>query len=242
MIKINKVSKIFNEHYANKDISFSVAKGQITGILGPNGSGKTTLFRQITGFIKSDEGDIVIDQINPWNNQHKIFSNVGYILGETVFFDNLRPNIYLKNYLSLRNFTDFDFLNYLIDYFELDLNKNIKNLSKGNKQKVAIIAALCVKPKILILDEPTSGLDPFMQKKFVNMLREFSKKYMTTVLISSHTLPEIRELCDNVILLKKGEVVSNVNIKGISENKLNDLFNKTYPELVEIELPKEKDE
>ncbi|WP_338984401.1 ATP-binding cassette domain-containing protein [Spiroplasma endosymbiont of Diplazon laetatorius] len=227
MIKINNISKIYGSYLANEDITLTIEKGEIFGVLGPNGAGKTTLISQIMGFIKSTKGDIIINGFNPWLEAEKVMNSVGFIAGEIKLYENMKVKDFIKIYKNLNENVDDSFLSNLIKLFELDLNKKIKLLSKGNKQKVSIICSLMSKPKILILDEPTSGLDPIMQNKF-NILMLELKKQGTTIILCSHIFQEIEKLCDRVVLLKEGKMVEVINLVEGPKIDLEKKFNETF--------------
>lgn len=202
MIKINNVTK----NYGNFNINLSLDDNEIIGLIGANGAGKTTLIRQIMGFIKSDEGSIIVDDLDAFEKRSQIMKNVGYISGEAKLPKQKTAKQFFNFIKTYNENLDDNYLSYLIDHFDLDVTKKISKLSKGNKQKVSIISALATKPKLLILDEPTSGLDPFLQNKFNKLILEF-KKDGASILMCSHIVSDIEEICEKIIVIKKGKVV-----------------------------------
>ncbi|WP_342268631.1 ATP-binding cassette domain-containing protein [Spiroplasma endosymbiont of Aspidapion aeneum] len=224
--------KDITKDYGNKkgvfNVNISINKGQIYGIIGPNGAGKTTLIRMIMGFVKPQIGEVVIDDVNTWNNSKIIMDKVGYVSGEVTMYEKMTGRSFIKLVEHTKNGINRDFLDNLITYFDVDLNTKIKMLSKGNKQKLAIISALMHDPDYIILDEPTSGLDPLMQLKFNDLLLNLNKKMKKTILLCSHIFQEIEAVCDIVCFLKEGKVIDEFiadrdNISNI-ENKFKELF------------------
>ncbi|AKU80086.1 ABC transporter ATP-binding protein [Spiroplasma turonicum] len=231
MIEIKNINKSNGDFQANKNISLKVNNGEFVGILGPNGAGKTTLINQVMGFLKPDSGSISINKYDTWLNHDSVIEKVGFIAGEIKLYENIKVKQLLNIKKKFINELDETYLKSLITYFELDLNKKIKKLSKGNKQKVAIILSLMSKPDVLILDEPTSGLDPIMQEKFVILLKKFKEKHKT-VILCSHIYAEIDKLCDRVIFIKNGELIkeSNMDNRLSIEKEFNLLFGDTINE------------
>ena len=182
-------------------------KRQIHGLLGENGAGKTTTMRCLLGLSYSDYGEMYINQEKISKKNHNIRRNTAYLAGDFRPYENIKPIEYFKYILKLENNKSDRYLE-LSELFKLDLNKKIKELSKGNKQKVGIVQAFMRNSDILILDEPTSGLDPNYQRVFRELI--FSeKKAGKTILLSSHDLLEISNCCDYVTIIKEGKVISS---------------------------------
>ncbi|ARU91737.1 ABC transporter ATP-binding protein [Spiroplasma clarkii] len=229
MINIKNVSKHFQEKTANKKISIEVKPNEIFGILGPNGAGKTTLIRQVLGFIKPDSGEILINNVNPWNNSKKLMLDVGYLAGEIATYDFMTGREFIDFNIKFKQNTNKEFLQDLIDYFDFEpsLKTKIKRMSKGTKQKVSIIVATMNKPKFLILDEPTSGLDPVMQDKFNKLILKL-KKEGTTVLLCSHMFAEVIKLCERACFIKDGTIIREIATDSLSVESLEKDFLALY--------------
>ncbi|MCL2570351.1 MAG: ABC transporter ATP-binding protein [Firmicutes bacterium] len=213
------------------DIDFEVRKGQVVGFLGPNGAGKTTTIRCILGFMKAQSGTVTVNGIDCFNNAPQVAKYVGYIAGEPSFPDGMSGIEFLRFLIDLRiseqgevkegeNKLDKEILtqrmNTLVQYFELNANTKIKRMSKGMKQKTAIVAAFMHDPEVIILDEPTSGLDPLMQAKFIDMLQN-EKKRGKTILISSHMFAEIERTADRVLIIRDGRIVAEDQVKNLKK-------------------------
>lgn len=222
VIETFNLTKEYSPNVGCFDINLSIDKGEVYGFIGPNGAGKTTVIRQLIGFIKPTTGTGKIMDLDIWNNASKIMQNLGYLAGEVALPPYMTGFQYLKVISSIRGDVDWEYIKKLINYFELDCKRKISKMSKGMKQKVAIISAFMHKPKILILDEPTSGLDPLMQEKFKKILNN-AKKDGATIFISSHIFGEIESTCDRVGFIKKGKLISEISIDEIKKNS-----NKIY--------------
>ncbi|WP_338969635.1 ATP-binding cassette domain-containing protein [Spiroplasma endosymbiont of Labia minor] len=227
MIEINNVTKSYGHNIGNFNLNIKINDGEVYGILGPNGAGKTTLIQQVMGFIKTDEGEILIDGVNPWKNSRKVMESVGYVAGEISLYENLKGIEYLKLVAKIKRNVDEDFLNKLIEHFDIDTTRKIKKMSKGMKQKIALISAAMLKPKFLVLDEPTSGLDPVMQEQF-NKLVERLKKEGTTILMCSHIFGEVVKLCDRVGFIKDGRLIKEIAIQSNDILKLENEFKSLF--------------
>ncbi|WP_339022605.1 ABC transporter ATP-binding protein [Spiroplasma endosymbiont of Crioceris asparagi] len=235
MIEIKNISKTYGKNVGNFNINLNVEDGKVLGILGPNGAGKSTLIRQIMGFISSDSGEIKFDNLDIKKCREKILEQIGYISGELNLFDNLKGKQYINLSNTFKKNVDKDFVEKLVDYFQLDTERKIKKMSKGMKQKVAIIAAFMNKPKYLILDEPSSGLDPVMQKRFIKLVKKMKEEYNSTIIICSHIFEEIIDSADEIVFLKEGKIVDQFQaseIKKIEELKIK--FADIYKDEVEI--------
>ncbi|QEH61772.1 ABC transporter ATP-binding protein [Spiroplasma chinense] len=230
MIKIENITKDFGNDAGNFGISLSIKEGEIYGIMGANGSGKSTLLRQILGFLKPDSGEIYVNNKDPFNNSQILMSYIGYIPGELSLFNTITGISYLKICANLKGNVDWSFVEKLINFFKLDVNKKIKKMSSGMKQKLAIISALMHKPKILVLDEPTRGLDISATEQFKEIILIFKNEFKSTIIFCSHVFDEINDTCDKVIFINQGRFVKeflideNSNFKVIKEEFL--LMNK----------------
>ncbi|MEA4987688.1 MAG: ABC transporter ATP-binding protein [Anaerovorax sp.] len=206
VISINNLTKDYGNGKGIFDLNLQINSGEVFGYLGPNGAGKTTTIRHLLGFLNSDKGFCQIDKYNCRQDSAKIQKTLGYLPGEIAFFEDMNGMEYLKFIAKLRRMTDFSKMNELISYFELDPKGKIKKMSKGMKQKIAIVSAFMHNPETLILDEPTSGLDPLMQNKFVQLILS-EKKEGKTILMSSHSFEEIERTCDRTGIIKNGRLI-----------------------------------
>lgn len=227
-LNLLNVSKSYGLNKGIANISFELSLGEIFGFLGPNGAGKTTTIRTIMNFIKPTSGSINIFGLDSVSDSTQTKQMVGYLSGELALYDDMTGR-QLLNYLSAYNDgVNSEVILELQEMFDVDLDKKIHELSKGNRQKIGIIQAFMHKPKLLILDEPTSGLDPLMQEKFFELL--FSvKKQGSTVFFSSHNIAEVQRVADRVGFIKGGELigVEDVNkLRGLDVHQLKVRFGK----------------
>ncbi|MEJ2757558.1 MAG: ABC transporter ATP-binding protein [Anaerolineales bacterium] len=206
-IEIKDLVKYYGKLQALKGVTLNVEDGEVMGFLGPNGAGKTTTIRCMLDMIRPQGGSIRIFGIDPQKNPVEVRKLVGYLPGELNLDGNLKVLDALHYFGSLRhNQIDWNYVNSLADRIELDVNHSIKNLSKGNKQKVGILQALMHQPRLLILDEPTSGLDPLMQQEVYRILRE-ARREGTTIFFSSHIINEVGEIADRVAIIREGVII-----------------------------------
>lgn len=219
MIKISHIRKSFDENEAIENISLTVNKGSIYGLLGSNGAGKTTLLKILSGLYIPDEGLIAIDGQSVFENpdvKNKIF-----FIPDTPYF---LPHYTLKQMAQFyqSNYPRWNEQRYqeLVDMFQIDVHKKIHRYSKGIQRQVAFILALSTVPEVLLLDEPLDGLDPVMRKKVKGLLIDDVAEREMTVLISSHNLREVEDLCDFVGIMHKGQMMI--------EKELDDLKSDTH--------------
>ena len=227
--------KNFTKDYGNEkgvfDVSIGIEKGEVYGYLGPNGAGKSTTLRHLMGFSKPDSGTLSINNLDCWNDKTAIKKDIGYLPGEIALPEDMTGIAYLKLIDKLRKTNDLSYAEDLIEYFEIDTHMQINKMSKGMKQKIAIIMALMHNPEILLLDEPTSGLDPLMQEKFIRLIKR-EKQNGKTIILSSHIFEEISKVCDRVGIIKRGKLIKEVVMKDFKHSE-----NKTY----KIEFKNEND-
>jgi ABC-2 type transport system ATP-binding protein len=205
-IKLKHITKDYGNNRGVFDINFEIYKGEIFGFVGTNGSGKTTTIRQIMGFLKPNIGSIDVKKLDAYRDATEAKKYIGYVPGEIAFPDLPSGTAFIESQAEFLKLKNLDYANELVKILQIDLRANPRKMSKGMKQKTAIIAALMNDPDILLLDEPTTGLDPLMRKKFLEVLKiEKSKK--KTILISSHIFEELETLCDRVALIKDGKII-----------------------------------
>ncbi len=211
IIKIENLTKDYGDGRGIFDINLEVERGEIFGYVGTNGSGKTTTIRNMLGFVFPDSGSIEIDGVNPVTHSAELMNKVSYIPGE-IAFPNLKSGAdFLKLQAEYYGLTDFTRMNYIADKLGLDTTADLKRMSKGMKQKTAIVAAFMSDRDVMILDEPTTGLDPLMRDVFIELINE-EKKKGRTVFLSGHIFEELEEVCDRVAMLKDGRIIDVVNM------------------------------
>ena len=182
--------------------------GSVHGFLGPNGAGKSTTIRVLLGLYRPDEGSVSVLGREPWRDAALINREVSYVPGDVALWPALTGGQVLDALSGLRGSRDTDREAELIERFDLDPTKRVRTYSKGNRQKVALVAALSAPVDLLILDEPTSGLDPLMERVFTDAVREAADGG-ATVLLSSHILAEVQDLCSHVTIVKDGRTVES---------------------------------
>jgi ABC-2 type transport system ATP-binding protein len=214
VIRVEHLTKDYGENRGVFDISFDVKKGEIFGFLGPNGSGKTTAIRHLLGFSKPQSGQTKIMGIDCWQSPEKVQEYLGYLAGEITFPENMTGWQFIKQIADMRGLKDLTVAEELCEYFQFNPDGELKRMSKGMKQKTALVIAFMHQPEIFIFDEPTSGLDPLMQDKFCQLIKRERDKGKT-VLMSSHMFDEIEKTCDRVAIIKQGEIIANVGLKEI---------------------------
>ncbi|MDG2101028.1 MAG: ABC transporter ATP-binding protein [Dehalococcoidia bacterium] len=217
-IRVENLSKNYGRFKALSNINFSVDKGTIHGLLGENGAGKTTAMRCLLGLSYSDSGNMFIEEKEVSKKNFKLRKNVSYLTGDFRPYENIKPIEYFKYILKLENNSSEKYYE-LAERFKLNLNKKIKELSKGNKQKVGIVQAFMRESNLLILDEPTSGLDPNYQRVFRELINE-EKELGNTILLSSHDLLEISNCCDFITVIKEGKVISSQSKRDLIEKTI----------------------
>lgn len=217
VISVRNLTKDYGNHQGVFDISFDVKQGEVFGFLGPNGAGKTTTMRHLMGFIKGNSGNCSIMGLDCKKEPSKIQEYIGYVAGEIALPDNIDGQKLIQQIAKMRNCT-LDRANELCDYFDIDPKNKIKRMSKGMKQKIALVLAFMHNPQIVLLDEPTSGLDPLMQKKFCDLILS-EKKHGKTILLSSHIFDEVEKTCDRVMIIKQGEIIKEVDMIDVDKKQ-----------------------
>lgn len=218
LIEIKGLTKDYGDGKGIFDVNFELRRGEILGFVGANGAGKTTTIRSIMGFIKPDKGKVTIFGKDSWLESEKTKPYIGYVPGEIAFPDLGSGTEFLKSQAEFLNVKSMDRANYITEKLQLDPRANLKRMSKGMKQKTAVVAALMSDPEILILDEPTTGLDPLMRVAFLDLLLE-EKKRGKTILISSHLYEELEKIADRVALIDRGQILAVTDMKEITERE-----------------------
>ena len=213
-IKLTNLTKDYGSGRGIFDLDLEINEGETVGFVGTNGSGKTTTIRSILGFIKPTSGTAEVNGLESWRHSSEIVKNIGYVPGEIAFPDLSTGTAFLKSQAEFLSVKDMTRCDELIKRLQLDPRANLKRMSKGMKQKTAIVAAFMSSPDIYLLDEPTTGLDPLMRDSFLDIVREEQKKGKT-VLMSSHMFEELEPLCDRVALISDGKIVDIADMKKI---------------------------
>jgi ABC-2 type transport system ATP-binding protein len=206
-IQLNRLTRLFRNGRGIREVDLQVAGGEVFGFLGPNGAGKTTLIRTLLGFLRPDSGSGQVLGLDIVRQSREIRRRVGYLPSDPALYEFLTGAQHIEFALAVRGVKDRGRVRILADRLDVDLSRRVKSLSRGNRQKVAIIAALAHDPELLILDEPTSGLDPLMQEAFVSLIRE-ERARGKTVFISSHVLSEVEALCERVGVIRDGRIIA----------------------------------
>lgn len=209
IIKISHMTKDYGEGRGIFDFDFSIQKGEIYGLVGTNGSGKTTTLRHLMGFLSPDSGYCEINGLNCRKQSDKIMKMVGYVPGEIDFPDVGSGTSFLKLQADFLGIKDMSYTEDLIDRFKIDTSAPLKRMSKGMKQKMALVAAFMAKPDILLLDEPSTGLDPVMRDALIELILE-QKKRGATVFMSSHIFKELEDTCDKVTFIHNGKMINTI--------------------------------
>lgn len=218
MIHVNNVVKEFEGFRALDAVNMHVGKGEIYGLVGPNGAGKSTIIRHLTGIYRQDEGEVIIAGEPVYENR-QVKGKIAYIPDDLFYFLQADTMEMMRYYKGLYpNFSEEMFYRIKEFFPSIDLKRNIRRMSKGMQKQAAFLLAICCQPEILILDEPVDGLDPVMRRQIWNLLKaEVSEKQMT-VLVSSHNLRELEDVCDHVGIMHKGKVVIERSLSELQGN------------------------
>jgi len=208
LIDIENLVKTFGHTRALDGLNLQVRAGEVHGFLGPNGSGKSTTIRVLLGLLRADSGSVRLLGGDPWREAATLHRRLAYVPGDVNLWSNLTGGQTIDLLGRLRGTLDPNRRAELIEMFELDPTKKGRAYSKGNRQKVALVAALASDAELLLLDEPTSGLDPIMESRFQVCIEDY-RRDGGTVLLSSHILAEVESLCDRVSILRAGRVVES---------------------------------
>lgn len=219
IIDINHLTKDYGNRKGVFDVSIQIEAGEVYGYLGPNGAGKSTTMRHLMGFCKPQSGTVHILGMNCWSEQKKIQKKLGYLPGEIALPDDMTGWAYLKLIGKMRGMNSLSYAHELLDFFEINPDTGIKRMSKGMKQKIAIVSAFMHDPEVLLLDEPTSGLDPLMQNRFIALVEE-AKNKGKTILLSSHIFEEVEKTCDRVGMIRNGKLIKEFTDEELQHSKI----------------------
>ena len=213
-IVVSGLVKTFGRTRALDGLDLTVASGEVHGFLGPNGSGKSTTIRVLLGMLRADAGEAVLLGGDPWRDAVDLHRRLAYVPGDVSLWPKLTGGEVIGLLGRLRGGLDQGRRDALLERFELDPTKKGRTYSKGNRQKVALVAALASDVELLILDEPTSGLDPLMEATFQDCINELRQEGRT-VLLSSHILAEVEALCDRVSIIRGGRTVDSGTLSDL---------------------------
>ncbi|MQQ79790.1 ATP-binding cassette domain-containing protein [Lactococcus lactis] len=227
LVEVKGLQKNFGQFQALKDVSFEVNAGEVLGYIGPNGAGKSTTIRILLGIIRATQGKVQIFGKDVWQDSIEIHKKIAYVPGDVYLWPNLSGGETIDLFLKLHGAINQEKRDQLIKKFDLNPKKKVRSYSKGNRQKIALIAALATEAELYIFDEPTSGLDPLMEAVFQEEVKAL-KAAGKAIILSSHILSEVEKLADRVAVIRKGEIVET--------GTLNDLRHLTrYQYKVETE-------
>ncbi|MEV8146479.1 ABC transporter ATP-binding protein [Specibacter sp. NPDC078709] len=213
-VEVTGLQKRFGKTPALAGLDLLVEQGSVAGFLGPNGSGKSTTIRILLGLLKSDGGSVTLLGGDPWRDAVELHRRIAYVPGEVSLWPNLTGGQIIDILSRLRGGVDNTKRDSLLARFELDPTKKARSYSKGNRQKVALVAALSSHAELLVLDEPTSGLDPLMEQVFTACIQEV-KAEGRSVLLSSHIFAEVEKLCDTVTIIRDGKTVESGRLDAL---------------------------
>lgn len=215
-IRIKGLTKDYGQNRGIFNLDFEVKPGECFGYVGTNGSGKTTTIRSMMGFLQPDKGNVFVKGQDAWGCSSEVKEFVSYVPGEIAFPSAKTGLSFLKAQAEHLKIKDLSYMNRLIEMFCFDPTVNPARMSKGMKQKTALVAALMGDREILILDEPTTGLDPLMREVFIDLINQ-EKARGKTIFISDHIFEEVEELCDRTAFIKNGRIIDIIDMKKLRE-------------------------
>ena len=217
MIEVRNVMKEFDGFRALDDMSMTVPTGAVYGLVGPNGAGKSTIIRHLTGIYRQDAGEITIDGAHVFENP-EVKSRIAYIPDDIFYYANASIREMMDFYRSIYPHFDAERFKKLADVFGLDPKRQMRRLSKGMQKQAAFWIAVSLRPEILILDEPVDGLDPVMRRRIWSIIMADVAENGTTVLVSSHNLRELEDVCNSVGIMNKGKIMIERSLNELQEN------------------------
>lgn len=229
-VVVRDLTKRFGRATALDGLDLEVRPGEVHGFLGPNGAGKSTTLRILLGLVRPTSGEVSVLGRDPWREPTRTNADIAYVPGDVALWPNLTGGETIDLLLRLRGGADPSERERLLDAFELDPRKKARTYSKGNRQKVALVAAFARPAALYVLDEPTSGLDPLMEQVFRHEVARV-RAAGATVLLSSHILGEVTQLCDRITIIREGravEVSSLDEIRASGVDSLEELFLRQY--------------
>ena len=222
VIRFDRLTKYYGEQRGVEDLDLEVKQGEVFRYLGPNGAGKTTTMRMLLDIIRPTSGTATVLGLDSQIDTLELRRRIGYIPGDPSLYTNLTGEELMQYLANVRGGVDWRNVRTLADRLDCDLSRRVGNLSRGNRQKLAIIRGLMHEPELLVLDEPTSGLDPLMQEEFEKILLEANAQG-TTVFLSSHILPEVEKICHRVGIIRAGRLAAVEEMSALKSRALRSL-------------------
>ncbi|WP_067540908.1 ABC transporter ATP-binding protein [Nocardia crassostreae] len=213
-VRVAGLSKHYGKNVALTDLNLEVAQGEVFGFLGPNGAGKSTTIRILLDLIRPTSGHVEVFGVDPQAGGPELRKRIGYLPGELTLEGRNTAKELLNYFAGQRGTVAAGRIDELAQLLDLDLSKKVGSMSKGNKQKVGIVAAFMHSPDLLILDEPTSGLDPLLQQRFLGLVEE-AKANGQTVFMSSHILTEVQQTADRAVIMRAGRLLGTENVEDL---------------------------
>jgi ABC-2 type transport system ATP-binding protein len=214
VVRAEHLTRRFGGRRGITDVSIEVDEGEVFGYLGPNGAGKSVTIRVLLGLYRPTSGRVSLFGLEPTRDGEEIHRRIGYLPGELALFPRLTGQEHLDRFAALRGLTDLTLRDELVERFRVELDRPVRVLSKGNRQKIGLVLALMHRPELLVLDEPTSGLDPLLQDEFARLVREAADDGRT-VFLSSHELDEVQRVVDRFAIIRDGGIVVTDTVDGL---------------------------
>jgi ABC-2 type transport system ATP-binding protein len=230
-IRVDHLTRDYGKRRGITDLTFQVEEGEIFGFLGPNGAGKTTTIRQLMGLMRPGGGSARVFGLDCWRDSTRAKELVGFLPGDIRLYEKMTGEAFLDFFAAFRKVPHRRWRRELVERLGLDTGQKIKHMSKGNRQKLAVVQALMHDAPLLILDEPSSGLDPLMQVEFVELLREEQSRGKT-VFLSSHQLVEVERIAHRVAIIREGELVAVEEVdrlKKVRERRMDVILHEPAP-------------
>jgi ABC-2 type transport system ATP-binding protein len=222
VVQTERLTKYYGRQLGVVDLDLQVEPGEVFGFLGPNGAGKTTTIRLLLDLIRPTRGSITLLGRDSRRDGVTLRRQVGYVPGELALYGHLTGMDNLRFLAALRGGVDWAFVAQLAERLDADLSRKVRDLSTGNKRKVALVQAFMHRPALLILDEPTVGLDPLVQHEFYHLLEE-ARDAGQTVFLSSHLLPEVQRVCDRVAFVREGRLIALEDIAAVAGKAVHEV-------------------
>ena len=233
MVEVRQLTKTFGKFKALDGLDMTIPKGAVYGLVGPNGAGKSTVIRHITGIYRADGGTVTVDGEQVYENP-KVKAKIGYIPDEVFYFPSANLEEMRKFYKGIYGGFDDALFEKLYDVFALPKKGQIRRFSKGMQKQAAFHLSLCTRPELLVLDEPVDGLDPVMRRQVMSLIMSDVASQGTTVLISSHNLRELEDVCDHVGIMNEGKMLLERSLADMQGNTVKLQTSGTVPEGLEI--------
>ncbi|TYS70400.1 ABC transporter ATP-binding protein [Sutcliffiella horikoshii] len=233
ILETKNLCKTFGKFTALDGVNLNVNSGEVYGFIGPNGAGKSTTIRILLGILKASQGEAKIFGLDAWKDAVEIHKRIAYVPGDVTLWPNLTGGEVIDLFMKLRGGSNTGKREELIERFKLDPSKKCRTYSKGNRQKVALVAAFASNADLYILDEPTSGLDPLMEMIFQECVLE-AKLAGKSVLLSSHILSEVEKLCDRVGIIRQGKIIETGTLHELRHLTRTNLLIETKEQVLDI--------